>query len=317
MSLRNIVKFALYIVPEVFVYIAPVALLCSIFYLHYSMFSDNELVILQSAGVSTWGIIKPIFFVTILITGISYVCVSFLVPYSKEKILDQKQLITSIIVPKVITAKKFINVSDMISMYINEKRGDKVEGLIIYDKRDSRDDSVIIAKTAEVIVYKDSILFKMYNGSRQTVHKDALQMIFFDTLLLNVPFVSYVPGGKVSLEMLGLISLLKYVPSNKEQAENKQLAIHRRLSWPIIIVGFMFISVSFLFSKGYNRLWDSKALLKVSSAISLYVFLYFFFKNGILTTAFFVEAMYINNIAFILFGVLYLRYKTRSLRKVQ
>jgi lipopolysaccharide export LptBFGC system permease protein LptF len=315
MGLRNILKFALYIMPDVFVHVAPLAVLCSIFYLHYSMFVDNELVVLQSSGVVVWKIIKPIFCVTMIITSFSYICLFFIIPYSKTKIVDQRQLISSMILPKVITEKSFINVSDQVSMYINHKYGDKVEGLIIYDKSEAKEESVIIARSAEIAVYKDSILFKMYQGSRQTVQNHALQMVFFDSLILNIPFVKHANNNRMSLQRLGLISLLKYVPSNEDQAQDKMIELHKRISWPLLNIVFMFIAAAFLFSSTYNRFWDSKNVLKICIIVSLYVFLYFFFRSGISNMNGFLELLYLNNFFFVSFCVWYLRYKTKFLRK--
>jgi len=301
--------------PDVFVHVAPLALICSIFYLHYSMFVDNELVVLQSSGVTVREILKPIFCITIIITSLSYILLFFIIPYSKTKIVDQRQLISSIILPKVITEKSFINVSDKVSMYINQKYGDKVEGLIIYDKSEAKEESVIIARSAEIAVYKDSILFKMYHGSRQTVQNHALQMIFFDSLILNIPFVKHANNNRTSLQRLGLVSLLNYVPNNEQQAQDKTIELHKRISWPLLNIVCMFIAAAFLFSSTYNRFWDSKNVLKICIVVSGYIFLYFFFSSGISKVNGFLELLYLNNFFFVFLSVWYLRYKTKFLRK--
>ncbi len=315
MGLRNILKFALYIMPDIFVHVAPMALLCSIFYLHYSMFIDKELVVLQSSGVGVWEILKPILCVTTIITSISYIFLFFVIPYSKTKILDQRRLISSIILPKVITEKRFVNVSDKVSMYINQKYGDKVDGLIIYDKSEIKEEAVLLARSAEIAVYKDSILFKMYHGSRQTVQNNALQMVFFDSLILNIPFVKHTNNNRMSLQSLGFISLLNYVPNNGEEAQHKTMEIHKRISWPLVNIVFMFIAAAFLFSSAYNRFWDSKNVLKICIVASGYVFLYFFFNSGVSKRYGFLELLYFNNFLFVLFCIWYLRYRTRFLRK--
>lgn len=317
MGLRNIAKFAFYLSPKIFVYIAPIALLCSLIYVHYSMFVDNELVVLQSSGIGVWGMVGPIIMVTLFLTILSYLAVSFVIPYSKVKIMSQRQLVSRSILPKVITSKTFINVSDKISMYINQKRGDKVEGLIIYDKRDTNEDSVIIAQNAEVKVYKDSILFTMYNGSRQAVQNNALQMVFFDTLVLNIPFANSANINDSSLELLDLSSLLKYHANGVLQENDKLTELHKRLSWPLVSVVFVFIAIAFLFTGRYSRTWNKDVLLKIIIVVSLYMFLYFFFKNGITTFKSFISMVYINSFLFVIFSSCYIYYKNAFLNRLR
>ena len=317
MGLRNIAKFALYLSPQMFIYIAPMALLCSLIYVHYSMFVDNELVILQSSGIGMWGMVKPIIMVATFLTVLSYAAVSFVIPYSKAKIVSQRQLVSRSILPKVITSKTFINISDKISMYINQKRGDKVEGLIIYDKRDINEDSVIIARNAQVNVYKDSILFTMYNGSRQAVQNNALQMVFFDTLALNIPFVQSTHGNDLSLELLDLPSLLEYKAQDSAQESDKIMELHKRLSWPLVSPVFVFIAISFLFTGRYHRTWDKGVLLRIVIVVALYMFLYFFLKNGVKAFKGFALMMYINSLIFIIASFCYLKYKSTFLNRLR
>ena len=159
----------------------PMAVLTATLMAFGRLSADNEIAAIKASGISLYRIIAPVLIVTIGITLFLIWFNNAILPNFNHRVRVLTSNITSKrptidIEPGVMIQME--NVSLMVQRILEEKEHRSlVEGVVIYDKSDSRFNKTILAERAEIIVDEDNdnVSLTLYNGEIHEIEWNKLE----------------------------------------------------------------------------------------------------------------------------------------------
>ncbi len=309
----SIIKFILFQSSSICYYISPVALICTILYVYYSLSIDKEIIILESSGVSKYELASPAIKFSIVVMILSYAIIMLIDPLATQAFRNhKKKLIQSSMVPSILEEKSFNRITQKIVLYIDKQEKDnKFSGVAIYDQRAKDHYVTIFAEKAEIINKNDQFIFVLHNGSRQEVSDNSLRTLYFGVLSLPIETEKITdtkkhPSDNSEYTIVGL--LLKKV-NNAKQVSALIIELNNRISYPILNFIVAIISLAALFSISYSRQWQISKIKNaiIFSIVAIAIFL--FLRINVTNHFFFIPILY----SFIFFTI-YLGFNTLKSR---
>jgi lipopolysaccharide export system permease protein len=160
-----------------------ITLSVSFFVSTVSLFSKHsetqELVALFSLGVKPYKLLKPFFYMSILLTFINLIILFISIPYAKiafKNFKAQKQQEAKFNFQTSQISQKF----GEWNIFTSSKKANKYENLILYNNKNSQ---LILAKYADLKTDKGYLTFELKKGNVYDFNKNAV--INFDTMYIN------------------------------------------------------------------------------------------------------------------------------------
>jgi lipopolysaccharide export system permease protein len=307
-------KFMLLCIPSTFVHVSPIALICTILYFFHILSSDNELLIFELSGLSKYRLAFPAFSVMLITAALSLTMNFFINPACKKQLLLQRETLHKSMMNSGLKEKTFVKISNKLMLYIEKRLDSKnLSGVIIYDKNNPAEVATIFASRGSFIDENDKTVFKLHEGSRQTLTSKSLQTLYFKSLIFDVS--EYTKKIANFHKILDAQPINKLIKLRKKEGHNldfqKRISqeIHSRISWPLLNISlpilFLFSAVSF----GDGRNKNSRKLnVAISIGLaSMSMVSYFLCLNRISTTAGFSVLTYLNLLFFVGLGLFLLR----------
>ena len=152
--------------PDLLVIIAPVGLLISIVILYNRFHADRELPVMFSSGYSVWQIARPALFFSGGVTLFIYVLSIFILPASFGRIRDMEMQLKSSL-PSVLVQEGVFNSFGDITIYVNNKIGNNIKGIIAHVQEPNKNPYTIIAREGELVIEDRMPKIFMEHGTRQ------------------------------------------------------------------------------------------------------------------------------------------------------
>jgi lipopolysaccharide export system permease protein len=170
----DIGKLIIFLMPSLFLFTLPIALLLSILIGLGRLSRDSEITVLRASGLSLYQLSIPIFIASIIAFFLTSVTAFFLVPGGN---IATKELILSIARQKASAGikEKIFNDDFKGLVFYADKipvSGDYMEGVVLYDDRISSEPSTVIAKKGVLVSDPGSteVILRLENGSIHTVN---------------------------------------------------------------------------------------------------------------------------------------------------
>jgi len=240
-SFLDIATIIFYLQPEKLIITIPVALLLSVLLVYGRMSSDNELTILQNAGMTFLNISKPVIYLGIMCFLIS-ISMSFYLGPKGSTLLREK-------VSEILTKRAALTIEegvfntafkDIIILIKEKPSENKLKGLLIFDDRQKDEQRVIFAKEGEIALHGEGISFALLKGQIYIFKKTTITEINFERYqFMLIPSIT--GFGKKRSEMTP-IELLQASKSEPEQKIRYIIELHRRLSLPALCLLIIFLA---------------------------------------------------------------------------
>ncbi|MCL2669389.1 MAG: LPS export ABC transporter permease LptF [Syntrophaceae bacterium] len=255
-SFPNITLLMLYLLPSFLMFTLPISLLIAILIGLGRLSGDNEITVLKMSGVSLYQLSVPVAVAGLAVFLLTTVTTIFLVPHgsmaSKNLIYDMTKQNASIGIREKIFIDDFMG----ILLYVDKipLTGDRLEGVLISDRRISSEPSTIIASEAFLISDPDTlaITLRLENGSIHSVENQfqnyrKMDFNIYDIRLDLSPTLSasQQPDGKSSTEMtLGELAG-KLKKREGQDTDNREIAIefNKKFAIPISCLVFALIAI--------------------------------------------------------------------------
>ena len=253
------ISYIILLLPKILLLTIPICMFLSVLFNINRFRNDSELLILLASGKSDREIlIKPILLFSIFI----YVLLLFLSihinPVSlneiRHKIIDIR---SSGIHSSILKEKKFISPVDTLTIFLQERNGNEITGLLIHDLKDTNKPQTYIAEYGEFIDKENSKILRLYNGNIQIFEKDQnrISEIGFETYDLNLSPYSKEENTHIYSDELYTFQIIKNLQGKKlinfDKYEKEQFAeLHTRIINPFYVFCFSLIPLIILkFSK--------------------------------------------------------------------
>jgi len=288
----------LLVLPSIFVYIAPITLFCALYFVYHKMAHDNELVILENAGLSRYQLGMPALKFTIFITLLCYSITIFVTPYFKRQIQYNQDIIRESYISSMLEEKVFNSMSKDLVIYIDSQNKDGIlNHVLVYDQRNEIP-AIIAAQTARIATTPTSLLLELHNGTRQSLNMHGqLEQLVFDALTINFEYrmINTLPTI-YSAEEMYLHELFKTSYHNSED-KVARYELNQRLSWPLMNIALGTAVLLCVLSMHYNRQLRKQNLTYTALIGVAIIMLDFFFMKGAGESWLYAIALYLYLIA--------------------
>ena len=264
-SFASYISYIILLLPKIIILTVPISLFLSVIFTINRLKNDSELIILWAAGKSDKDIfLLPIFLFSILVFLFMVLTSLYITPYSlneiRKKIIDIR---SSGIHSSLLKEKKFISPVDTLTIFLQERNGKNISGLLIHDLKDKNNPQTYIAQNGELIDEKEKKVLRLYNGNIQIfdINQNKISEIIFETYDLNLsPYTKLESTHIYSDELLTrqILSNLsgKQLHNFSKYEKEQYAALHSRLVNPFYIFCFSFLPLLALkFSKKPNDSW--------------------------------------------------------------
>lgn len=241
-SVPDMIRIILYLQPQVMMLTIPMSFLLATLLTYGRLNTDNELIILKTAGMSFKGISVPVFIIGVIcfLTGIA---VSFsLGPLGAAKVRETLSRIVTQKAPLAIEAGIFNTSFRDITILVRDKPSpEQMQGIFIYDNRNSKEPKVMTAREGRVYFDREySLSLYLKDGLIHIARPGGSTEIFFSRYNLSLGLAAEGPARKSSeLTPRGLLREAE----GKEQRQRMSLLLefHRRLSLPSLCLLLMLL----------------------------------------------------------------------------
>ena len=258
-SLLQYFQMILYLLPNLFVIIAPIAVLIGVLFIYNKLIADHELVVMQSAGLSYWQLAKPVLSIGILFTLIIYIFSLHVIPLTFRKYRDISTSLREQSLVTLIQAGQF----NSIGKYTVYARGQDAQGnflgLLLYDASEPNNLKIFMAEKGILLDKEEGGRIYLINGNRQEkdVSTGKPSILYFDRYTIeekkeekeNTQGTRFLKAYERSLEDL-------FNPEEKLKPSTKLeffSAAHQRLLIPLFALAFALLGVCFMLLGHFNR----------------------------------------------------------------
>lgn len=160
-SLRVYFAYTLFSLPKILSNILPFMFMISLFYVIINYELNNELIIYWINGITKLNFANIIIKISILYFLIQILLTTIVVPYSLDKGRSFFRTSNIDLFSSVIKEKKFIDTVEKLTIFVDKKKDNLLENIIIKEKINSSQSQIVVAKNGEIITTQ--------NGSQKIV----------------------------------------------------------------------------------------------------------------------------------------------------
>ncbi len=264
-SVDTYISYIILLLPKIILLTFPICIFLSILFNLNRLRNDSELIILGTSGNFEINILlKPIILFSIIIyLFILYLSV-FLTPNSLQeiryKIIDIR---SSGIHISLLKEKKFISPTSTLTIFLQERKGNDITGLLIHDQSNSSNPQTYIAEKGKFISTDDKKYLRLFNGNIQIYdnNQNRVSEIAFDTYDLNLLPYNKKETNHIYSDELSTSEIISNLNDKSRDLyskyEREQFAeLHKRFSNPIYIFFYALLPLAMIkFSKRPDDSW--------------------------------------------------------------
>jgi lipopolysaccharide export system permease protein len=258
-SLLLYFQMIFYLLPNLFVIVAPIAVLIGVLFIYNKFIADHEMVVMKSAGLSYWQLAKPVLALGIVFTIIIYIFSLYVLPLTFRNYRDISTSLREQSLASLVQVGQF----NSIGKYTIYARGQDAQGnflgLLIYDGGEADNFKIFMAEKGVILDKEEGGRIYLINGSRQ--EKDLStgkpSILYFDRYTLeakekenaNTQETRFLRAYERSLgDLFNPKEQLK--PSMKAEFI---AAAHQRLLSPLFALAFALLGACFMLLGHFNR----------------------------------------------------------------
>jgi lipopolysaccharide export system permease protein len=254
-SVWDIAKLIILMVPSLIGFILPIAALTGVLLVFGSLAQNNEITAMKATGINIFQLLIPVIGVSFLLSFASLFLIDQVQPRSEY---ESRQLIRQLIVKRpaaYLEAGRFLKDFQGYSIWINKIEGNRLEGINILQFEEDKPTRTIIAEWGEVISAEDqqSLAMKLYNGTSDQPNPDDLDVLYklnFKTFLLSNIRVGKQRGGVEKKEKEMTIDELLYQLRYNDEARQKgkkrrqvEAEIHKKIAFSFATAVFVIVGL--------------------------------------------------------------------------
>ena len=132
-SIATYFKYSFLNLPKIISKIVLLSFFLSLFYVLVTYDEKNQLLIYWSNGISKNKFLNKIFFFSLIFIILSFVLSFFIVPFTQDKARSFIRSSSLDYFPSLIKPKQFIDTVENLTIFIDKKKQNKIESLILKD----------------------------------------------------------------------------------------------------------------------------------------------------------------------------------------
>lgn len=262
------------LLPSLLSVVLPIALFISVAFVYSKLTMDSELIVLKSAGLSKFSLIKPALYAGLVATVIGYSISLYLLPASYREFKDMQSFIRDNYISSLLQEGVFNNPIKGMTVYIREIHDDgMLKGILVHDNRNIKLPVSMMAEEGQLVNAVGGPRFILVKGNRQEISQDDghLSLLYFERYAIDI--ASYTkaremrwrePEERFLDELFWPEDNTSTILVQKLNAEG-----HQRLVWPLYNIVLSLIGVMIFVTGEFNRRGNALKTLTHSVAAFL------------------------------------------------
>jgi lipopolysaccharide export system permease protein len=253
-NVTTILKLLMFIAPSFLTFTIPTAVLLGILLTFGRLSGDSEITAFKASGISLYQLYIPISLLSIS----AYLITSFLVfyglPWGNRGFISTLSLIAQSKPDVEVKERVFNDNFKGLVVYVDKVpiQGKKMEGILIYDERESEKVNTIFAQEGFLISNPSSqeVVLKLLNGNihRFEPRTKAYQKMQFDAYDLKIEFGKTIADlqRKLKEHEMSIDEIKEKIKKMKAQGEDptpQEVELHKRYAIPFACIVFALIGV--------------------------------------------------------------------------
>lgn len=313
LSAGTFVYMTILMLPSFFPIVLPIALFTVVIFIYSKLVSDRELMVMRSAGFSQSALAGPAILLAIITMLLTYILNLYVMPESWRKFRDMQWNFRYSFAHIVLKEGAFNTLNRDITVFVRERGSEgQLDGVLVHDNRNPEKPTTYMAEKGALVSTDEAPRLVLFDGNRQEMDRKTgrLSTLFFDRATPDLgEFIK--PPAKRFLEARErtLDELLNHLDESdiiKRDIGKFTVEAHKRLSSPILSLGFTITGLACLLSGAFTRRSQTR---RVVLSIALLVFLqgltlglhYYCARNLAL-----IPLMYVNAVLPVVIGYLVL-----------
>lgn len=277
-SLQGYFSLIVYLLPDMFVKVAPVCTLIGALLAYGKLTLDNELQVMQALGKSPWQILHPGMVLAGFLTLSLLFLNIFTIPNAYRAFRAQEFQLRNQFSSSIVRDGSF-NVIKSLTIFVEKRRSAKeFEGVFIHDTGEHSEKK---AKKPYTIFAKEGILKKinnqyvlvLHNGTRQEKdNNDTVQSFEFDELVYNFDsFTTIVNTRNLKPYEKDIRELFQV---NNENSENSKLQMrmaaegHQRILLPFLcLINMLMVALTMVVNRPSRRLRRKRIIYLILAGV--------------------------------------------------
>ena len=257
LSLDVFLELTVLLIPSFLLITLPIALFLATLFVLTRMLNDRELLVLRSAGVSDLGLAAPVLAAGAAGLAFCYLISLWLLPVSFKNFRDLQDDVRNSFSVRLIQEGAFTSFGDKLTIYVRERVGDEVHGLLVQDNRDPARAVTMIAERGTVTFSDTGPRVLMGRGNRQERDRETgrLATLYFERYSFDLALAK--PGRRLSIKpnerFLGDLLRPGHSPNDRRYRSRLIAEGHNRLISPIYALTLPVLALVIMLAGQFNK----------------------------------------------------------------
>ena len=258
-------SYVILLLPKIILLTFPICLFLSVLFNLNRLRNDSELIILATSGKAEKNIlIKPILICSTIIFFCIIAFSLFLTPNSLKEIRYKIiEIRSSGVHASLLKEKKFISPTSNLTIFLQEKDGNEIYGLLIHDQSKANKPQTYIAEKGKFISENETKFLRLFNGTIQIYDnsENRISEIAFNTYDLNLSPYEKKESTHIYSDELSTSEIISNLRLKSKEEYNKYekeqfAALHSRIINPFYVFFYALIPLLMIkFSKRPDDSW--------------------------------------------------------------
>ena len=260
------IKMTSLLMPRIFTILAPISLFAAVLFIYNRMLSDQELVVMKSAGISPWQLAKPSLFVGIFIFALNIWVMNVGIPQAETAFKDLEWKVKNNVSHLMFREGEFNTMQPNLTVFISSHEDDgTVGGIIINDERNPERKSTTTAEKGVIIQTPAGPRIILVNGNRQEINikNNQFSSISFERYSVDFGLKETKARRKDSVRVKTfseLINSLKNPSLNPTDQRKWFVEGNKRITTPLLAFVYSLIGCTGLLISNFNRRGQTKTI---------------------------------------------------------
>jgi lipopolysaccharide export system permease protein len=154
------------IIPALVLIIAPIALMIAISHTLNKLATDSEIIVMNAAGLSPFGLFRPFFYATCVVALLVAFTASYLAPDGMRRIKQLDAEITADVLTNILQPGRFAQLDQNLTIRIRERLpGGVLSGIFVDDRRDPKERVTIVADHGTILKNESGSYLVLEDGN--------------------------------------------------------------------------------------------------------------------------------------------------------
>lgn len=246
-NLPDFIRFCAYLLPNMLLFIIPMASMIGVIIAFNRMVSDNEVIALKAGGIGLYRMLPPVIMVALATAGATTLVATTLRPAGN---ISSKQILFRLAKEKIdngLKEKQFSESLGKMVIYVDkvDPEDRKLHGVYVSDMRHPKTPTTTIAQEGRLKAHMDAmqVNLDMSNGSMHRANGKHSQTILFEKYTIKIPLkepktvLGETAGGeeysKSRLTQQELLAKADSFGRNSQIGAGLITEYHKRLAMPV------------------------------------------------------------------------------------